>query len=273
MPEPVAILSADTTPEPRRQKRPEKRWFSRKAWVTALAVLAFIPLALLVVLLWQGMIRPPADGAAPLAGNFGVTESVYAKKDTARLVAEAGTSDVAVPSRTDVTGSLPDGAAGWSLSPHTSGALPFWVPDQTSAPEIAAAPAPTGTQTEPANVAALVPPPSRKPAPPAASEPPVRTVKVVPIEPPRATRERKPYDGAYALGAPADEPQGTGEWMVTKTAVDMHARAEQKSETVKVAEGGLKVRVTARDKNWIQVYDPESSTTGWIYNRFLKPAE
>jgi hypothetical protein len=92
-------------------------------------------------------------------------------------------------------------------------------------------------------------------------------VKVVTIAPPQPTR---PHDGAYALGSPADEP---GEWMETKTAVDMHAKAEQTSETVKVAEGGVKMRVTARDKNWIQVSDPKSSTTGWIYNRFLQPAD
>ena len=39
------------------------------------------------------------------------------------------------------------------------------------------------------------------------------------------------------------------------------------------AEKGIKVRVTARDKNWVQVNDPTSSVTGWIYNRFLKPTE
>ena len=43
--------------------------------------------------------------------------------------------------------------------------------------------------------------------------------------------------------------------------------------TVKVADKGLKVRVVARDKNWVQVTDPKTSTTGWIYNRFLTPAE
>jgi uncharacterized protein YgiM (DUF1202 family) len=61
--------------------------------------------------------------------------------------------------------------------------------------------------------------------------------------------------------------------METKTAVDMHAKAEQTSETVKVAEGGLKVRVTGRDKRWIQVTDPATSTTGWIYDRFLSPTD
>jgi uncharacterized protein YgiM (DUF1202 family) len=96
----------------------------------------------------------------------------------------------------------------------------------------------------------------------------VRTVKVVTIAPPPPT---SPHDGAYALGSPADK--ASAEWMVTKTAVDMHAKAQQSSETVRVAEGGVKMRVTARDKNWIQVTDPATSTTGWIYNRFLQPTD
>ena len=63
------------------------------------------------------------------------------------------------------------------------------------------------------------------------------------------------------------------EWMETKTAVDMHAKAQQSSETVKVAEGGIKVRVTARDKMGAGDRSKRASTTGWIYNRFLQPAK
>jgi uncharacterized protein YgiM (DUF1202 family) len=122
----------------------------------------------------------------------------------------------------------------------------------------------------PEAVGAAVPLPPRKPVASAGTEPVVRTVKVVTIEAPQPSR---PYDGAYALGSPADEPQGPAEWMETKTAVDMHAKAEQTSETVKVAQGGVKMRVMARDKNWIQVSDPASSTTGWIYKNFLQPVE
>jgi uncharacterized protein YgiM (DUF1202 family) len=98
----------------------------------------------------------------------------------------------------------------------------------------------------------------------------VNKVKAVTIPAPRAAR---PHDGGYGLGPAHEEPHASGEWMETKTAVDMHAKAEQRSETVKVADKGLKLRVTARDKNWIQVNDPASSTTGWIYNRFLKPID
>lgn len=121
---------------------------------------------------------------------------------------------------------------------------------------------------ETAPAAEAPPPPQRKPSSPVAAAPAVKvnTVKVVTIMPPLPTR---PHDGAYALGSPADK----AEWMVTKTAVDMHAKAEQSSETVKVAEGGVKMRVIARDKRWIKVTDPATSTTGWIYDRFLTPAD
>ena len=61
------------------------------------------------------------------------------------------------------------------------------------------------------------------------------------------------------------------EWVEIIRPVDMHARPEQSSETVKVVEKGLKLRVGARDKNWVQVSDPATSANGWIYSRFLKP--
>jgi hypothetical protein len=142
-----------------------------------------------------------------------------------------------------------------------------------TADEIAPAPAAeTATAVLKGPVAETEPLQQQEALPPAASKPDVKvnTVKTVAVAPPRET---KPYDGAMALGSPADVAQATGEWMETTTAVDMHARAEQKSDTVKVAQGGLKMRVTGRDKNWIQVNDPKSGTTGWIYNRFLKAAD
>jgi Bacterial SH3 domain len=95
----------------------------------------------------------------------------------------------------------------------------------------------------------------------------VRTVKVVTIKPPKL---RRPYDGAYALGEAAEAP---AQWVEIVRAVNMHARAEQSSETVKVVEKGLKMRVTGRDKNWVQVSDPATSSNGWIYSPFLKPTE
>ena len=186
------------------------------------------------------------------------------------------------------------------LASEDTGALPLAVPEPsslmniTAAPDVgdgpvpaqptlqpSMAPSPAGTEMADATGSkssgenegaaqsqAPAPLPQRKPTASAGTAPTVRTVKVVTIAPPPPTC---PHDGAYALGSPADE--ASAEWMVTKTAVDMHAKAQQSSETVRVAEGGVKMRVTARDKNWIQVTDPATSTTGWIYNRFLQPTD
>jgi hypothetical protein len=144
-----------------------------------------------------------------------------------------------------------------------------------TADEIAPAEAPAAETASAAlkgPIAETEPVPQQEALPPAASKPDVtvNTVKTVAVAPPRET---KPYDGAMALGSPADVAQASEEWMETTTAVDMHAKAEQRSDTVKIAQGGLKMRVTGRDKNWIQVNDPKSGTTGWIYNRFLKATD
>jgi uncharacterized protein YgiM (DUF1202 family) len=72
------------------------------------------------------------------------------------------------------------------------------------------------------------------------------------------------------LGEAAEPP---AQWVEIIRAVDMHTRAEQSSETVKVVEKGLKMRVTGRDKNWVQVSDPATSSNGWIYSSFLKPTK
>ena len=121
----------------------------------------------------------------------------------------------------------------------------------------------------PKPIEALPPPPQPKPAPSATIEPSVKVakVKVVPIKPAAPTR---PHDGALALGEAVEDP---AEWVEIVRAVDMHAGPQQSSETVKVVEKGLKVRVAARDKNWVQVTDPATSANGWIYSRFLKPTQ
>jgi hypothetical protein len=254
--------------------------------ISALVVIALVPSAILFVQLWQDMRTLPVTGlrTAETARPAGLD---YPKKVSARFDVEARDG-------------APGSAGGWSFASEDTGALPLAVPEPsslmniTAAPDVgdgpvpaqptlqpSMAPSPAGTEMAyatgskssgenegAAQSQAPAPLPQRKPTASAGTAPTVRTVKVVTIAPPPPTR---PHDGAYALGLPADE--ASAEWMVTKTAVDMHAKAQQSSETVRVAEGGVKMRVTARDKNWIQVTDPATSTTGWIYNRFLQPTD
>jgi hypothetical protein len=281
--------------------------------ISALVVIALVPSAILFLQLWQDMMRPnsvtlpvtairTAETARPAGLDY--------PKDGSRFEVKDNDGDD-TPSSADVAArdGAPGSAGGWSFASEETGALPLSVPGQSStanmtlAPyagdgtvlaqsetQVSLAPAPAEVATvaslesnpfeqvapaeqptsdAPESAADTPPPPERKPSSPIAEAPAVKVtkVKVVTIAPPQPTR---PHDGAYALGSPTDEP---GEWMETKTAVDMHAKAEQSSETVKVAEGGAKMRVTARDKNWVQVTDPKTSTTGWIYNRFLQPID
>jgi hypothetical protein len=226
----------------------------------------------------------------------------YPKKDSSRFEVEDNDGEDTAWSDVDARDGAPGSAGGWSFASEETGALPLSVPAQSSSitmtpepdagdgpvlaqPTMQPSMAPSPAETEMAVAAdsnpfeetertaqseVAVPLPQRKPTASAGTAPVVRTVKVVTIAPPQPTR---PHDGAYALGSAADEALAPAEWMETKTAVDMHAKAEQSSETVKVADKGLKLRVTARDKNWVQVNDSKSATTGWIYNRFLQPTE
>lgn len=342
------LTAAAREPSPPAEPRGKKR-LSRNGLISAVVILALIPLAMLFVWLWRDTmapragdtVGPAAEAAAPGAAaetasrGAGQKTLEVALTSPERIEAKAG-EVVAFPIAIDATAALPaesivtvaalpegatfsegrpNGETAWSFRPDETGDLHLRLPAQGAMTDIrfalvagdgtvlaqsetrltvasppaavdavaAVATEPSepavATETEPSEPVELVettgsiappPPPLRKPTASAESALKVNKVKAVTIPAPRASR---PHDGAYALAPAQEEPQGSGEWMVTKTAVDMHAKAEQKSETVKVAEGGLKLRVTARDKNWIQVHDPKSSTTGWIYNRFLKPTD
>lgn len=317
-----------------------KRGPTRNAWVSALVVLALIPLAMLFIRLWQDVAIPhPADEATPAAGlsasSSPATGSAQPEQRPSKLEValsspdriEAKAGDViafpiaidateALPARTIIAvTALPEGASlsagrpygvtGWSLRPDEISDLQLRMPARSGATDMrlelvagdgtvlaqsetrlsiasadtqmVSASASKSTQQvataeATGSVDSLPPAPLRKPAASAGAAPAVKvnTVKVVTVPAPNPAR---PHDGGYGLGPATEAPQAPAEWMVTKAAVDIHAKAEQSSETVKVVDKGLKVRVTARDKNWVQVTDPKTSTTGWIYNRFLTPAE
>ena len=312
-----------------------------KGLISALIGVALVPTAILFVLLWQGTMRPRADGALPPAGGLsaastpsstGLVQPVQdstapeiALSSPDRIEAKAG-EEIDFPIAIDATEKLPSrcviavsampdgasfsegrpyGATGWSLRPDEIGELRFRLPEARSGASdmriellaadgavlaqsetrlnVAADPAEAETVSAvesnpfeqiagaeaPKPVEALPPPPQPKPAPSAKTEPSVKvaTVKVVTIKPAGSTR---PHDGAFALGEAAEAP---AEWVEIVRPVDMHARPQQSSETVKVAEKGLKLRVAERDKNWVQVSDPATSANGWIYSRFLRPTE
>ena len=213
---------------------------------------------------------------------------------TEKLPSRSVVAVSAMPDGASFSEGRPYGATGWSLRPDEIGELRFRLPEARSGAfdmriellaadgavlaqsetrlNVTAAPAEADTvsavESSPFDQSAGMDAPKASealPAPKRAPSATVKTVKVVPIKPAAPSR---PHDGAFALGAAGD---AAAEWVEIIRPVDMHARPEQSSETVKVVEKGLKFRVGARDKNWVQVSDPATSANGWIYSRFLKP--
>jgi hypothetical protein len=301
-----------------------------KGLLSVLVGVALVPIAILLVQLWQTTIQggwedktaankpmemPSATGFEQSVLGPSALEIVLSSPDTIQ-VNSAGETDFhlaidatdALPPRSILAVSgLPHGASfsegrpygisGWSLRPDEIGDLQLRLPGTPNSAstlhiELLAADGAVLAQSETRLMIATAlaepktwmtlqgnpfdqiaassfveptpPMPSRKPT---LNKPSVdvRTVKVVTIKPPKP---RRPYDGAYALGEAAEAP---AQWVEVVRAVNMPASAEQSSETVKVVEKGLKMRVTGRDKNWVQVSDQATSSNGWIYSPFLKP--
>lgn len=61
-----------------------------------------------------------------------------------------------------------------------------------------------------------------------------------------------------------------GEWVEAASDVNVRASPSATGETLRVAAKGAKLRVRSRQGNWVQVADPATSDTGWIYARFVE---
>jgi hypothetical protein len=61
-----------------------------------------------------------------------------------------------------------------------------------------------------------------------------------------------------------------GEWVEVAGAVNVRESPSATGQTLRVAEKGAKLRVMSREGNWVQVSDPTTSETGWIYARFVQ---
>jgi len=74
--------------------------------------------------------------------------------------------------------------------------------------------------------------------------------------------------------APANpSSSGEEEWVVLSSDVNVRKTPSQNAETLRIAQKGEKLRVIGRESNWVQVTDPASSDTGWVYSRFIETAQ
>jgi hypothetical protein len=75
----------------------------------------------------------------------------------------------------------------------------------------------------------------------------------------------------------APDPNRTGaitpEWVEISSPVNVRSAPTPQSETIKVAEPGKRYQATARQGSWVQVTDPTTSETGWVYARYVAAAD
>ena len=86
-----------------------------------------------------------------------------------------------------------------------------------------------------------------------------------------ATPQPEPALPAVTVsGAPDGALAGKGEWVAMAGYANLRAEPSSTAETIKVAEKGMKLRVAGRKGNWVQVTDPATSETGWVYSRYVE---
>jgi SH3 domain-containing protein len=66
---------------------------------------------------------------------------------------------------------------------------------------------------------------------------------------------------------------GKDEWVELSGYVNVRKAPSQTAETLRIAQKGEKLRVDGRKGNWVQVTDPATSETGWVYSRFIETAQ
>jgi hypothetical protein len=73
---------------------------------------------------------------------------------------------------------------------------------------------------------------------------------------------------------PADPASsGKEEWVELSGYVNVRKSPAQTAETLRIAQKGEKLRVDDRQGNWVQVTDPATNETGWVYSRFIETAQ
>ena len=80
--------------------------------------------------------------------------------------------------------------------------------------------------------------------------------------------EQRPATGQAAQTSP--DPNEI-ELLKVNSAANIRSRPSASAEIIGIAHAGAEVQVASRDSGWVQIIDPWSSRTGWIYSKFLAP--
>ena len=79
-----------------------------------------------------------------------------------------------------------------------------------------------------------------------------------------------PINQVVVIGPEDSVPSGKEEWVALSSYTNVRSAPSSNAETIKIAEKGTKLRVASRRGNWVQVTDPSTSETGWVYSRYVE---
>jgi hypothetical protein len=86
--------------------------------------------------------------------------------------------------------------------------------------------------------------------------------------------ERAAQSGESDSVAPTNPSSSSkDEWVELSSYVNVRKAPSQTADTLRIAQKGEKLRVIGRESNWVQVTDPATSETGWVYARFIETAQ
>jgi uncharacterized protein YgiM (DUF1202 family) len=80
--------------------------------------------------------------------------------------------------------------------------------------------------------------------------------------------EQRPATGQAAQTSP---DLNEIELLKVNSAANIRSGPSVSTEIIGIAHGGAEVQVASRDSGWVQIIDPWSSRTGWIYSKYLAP--
>lgn len=65
-------------------------------------------------------------------------------------------------------------------------------------------------------------------------------------------------------------PGGKGRWVEVVDAVNMRKGPSSANAVIKVQLAGARLRLASREGEWIQVIEPKTGGTGWVFEKFVK---
>ncbi|HET7447606.1 MAG TPA: SH3 domain-containing protein, partial [Methyloceanibacter sp.] len=71
----------------------------------------------------------------------------------------------------------------------------------------------------------------------------------------------------------ASSSSGKDEWVELSSYVNVRNAPSPAAETLRIAQKGVKLHVIGRESKWVEVTDPATSETGWVYSRFTEPTQ